>query len=135
MESLSTCPTIWLIDDDEDDRLLLESAFQSVDPSIELLLLPDGEEVLPILAQCSNTPRLILLDINMPGKNGFDTLRDLRSHPVYGQLPVIMLTTSADEADRRRSLLLGATHFLTKPLTFSQLKQLAQVLIQEWELV
>ncbi|HLK98169.1 MAG TPA: response regulator [Hymenobacter sp.] len=128
------CPSVWIVDDDEDDQLIIQSAFGDADLSIKVLLLNDGTELLPKLDECTELPRLILLDVNMPRKNGFETLKELRSIPAFADLPVIMLTTSADKADRERSLSLGATRFLTKPLTYPQLKALTQELSQQWQL-
>lgn len=127
-------PTIWIVDDDEDDQLFIRTAFMNSRPSVTVLTLGDGDELLPRLSQCAVLPRLILLDINMPRKNGFETLKELRSVPNFADLPVVMLTTSSDEEDRQRSLAAGANHFLTKPLTQEQLRQLAQELSRQWEL-
>ena len=127
-------PTVWIVDDDEDDQQFIRSAFLDGEPPVHVLSLSDGEELLPILAKCAELPRLLLLDINMPLKNGFETLKELRSIPAYAELPVVMLTTSSAEDDRQRSLLLGAIGFLTKPLSYDQLRQLAQQLSQQWAL-
>ena len=129
-----TTSTVWLVDDDEDDQLFIRSAFKDGQPSIDVLALSDGAELLASLAECIELPRLILLDINMPRKNGFETLAELRSVAGFADLPVVMLTTSSAEEDRQRSLALGANHFMTKPLTYQQLRQLAQELSIEWEL-
>ena len=133
MHQLNT-PTIWLVDDDEDDQHLVRSAFLDCQPSITIVVLDDGEELLPKLIEADTLPQLILLDVNMPRKNGFDTLEQLRSIADYAHLPVVMLTTSSSEQDRQRSLALGANHFLTKPLTYQQLRQLAQEISHQWML-
>ena len=122
------------MDDDEDDQLFIRSAFLTGQPPITILTLNDGTELLPMLATCVELPRLILLDVNMPLMNGFETLKQLRSVADYADLPVVMLTTSSAEDDRERSFALGANHFLTKPLTFEQLRALAQELSQQWVL-
>jgi len=129
-----TTPTVWVVDDDEDDQLFIRSAFMDSQPPITVLTLSDGDELLPMLSECVELPRLILLDVNMPRKNGFETLEGVRSVADFAHLPVVMLTTSSDEEDRKRSLALGANHFLTKPLTHEQLRQLAQELTREWAL-
>ena len=133
MQQLTT-PTVWLVDDDEDDQLFIRSAFRDGQPPITVLTLSDGDQLLPKLRACVELPRLILLDVNMPRKNGFETLKELRGVADFADLPVVMLTTSSDDEDRKRSVALGANHFLTKPLTHEQLRRLAQQLIQQWEL-
>lgn len=127
-------PTVWIVDDDEDDQLFIRSAFMSGQPPIDVLLLSDGDQLLPKLNESAQLPRLILLDVNMPRQNGFETLKELRSTPGFAKLPVVMLTTSSAEDDHKRSLALGANKFLTKPLSIDQLKKLAQELSREWEL-
>ncbi|CAN5535353.1 response regulator [soil metagenome] len=128
-------PSVWLVDDDEDDQRLICSAFLEGDPSIQIRTLNDGEELLPALVNCPKLPLLILLDINMPRQNGFETLTELRNIPAFSDLPVIMLTTSSADEDRQRSLALGANQFLTKPLSYKQLRYMAQALSQEWALL
>lgn len=131
---LPITPTIWIIDDDEDDQHFIRAAFTDCQPAINIVSLSDGEELLPKLTEADELPRLILLDVNMPRKNGFETLKELRAIADYADLPVVMLTTSSAEEDRQRSMALGANHFLTKPLTYDQLRQLAQELSQQWVL-
>ena len=127
--------TVWLVDDDEDDQRFICSAFLDGAPSIQVRTLDDGEELLPALASCEQLPRLILLDINMPRQNGFETLEALRNSPAFAHLPVIMLTTSSDNEDRQRSLRLGANQFMTKPLSYKQLRQMAHALSEQWALI
>ena len=124
--------TVWVVDDDEDDQLFIRAAFEKGTPPITVFGLTDGVELLPKLASCSKLPRLILLDINMPLKNGFETLRDLRAIPAYATLPVVMLTTSSHGDDRNRAFALGANHFLTKPLSQEQLQAMATALTSQW---
>ncbi|WP_245776867.1 response regulator [Spirosoma endophyticum] len=78
---------------------------------------------------------MILLEINGSFKNGFETLEDLRSNPAYAHLPVIMLTTSSAPEDRQRSIRLGVNQFLTKPLGYESLRQMAHELAQQWALL
>ncbi|GAB2575180.1 response regulator [Spirosoma areae] len=127
--------TVWVVDDDEDDQLLIRSAFENGKPPVSVLTLNDGAELLHKLAECAELPHLILLDINMPIKNGFETLKELRNIPAYAHVPVVMLTTSSAENERKRALALGANQFLTKPLSFDHLGQLAQKLREQWKLV
>ena len=129
-----TAPTVWVVDDDEDDQLFIRSAFLTGQPAINVLTINDGDELLSKLSECTELPRLILMDVNMPGKNGFDALKELRSVAAFADLPVVMLTTSSNEADRKRSLALGANQFLTKPSAQQQLRDLTQELSRKWEL-
>lgn len=125
--------SVWVIDDDEDDRLIIQSAFKEIDRPISVLTFTDGDQVLPTLTRCDQLPRLILLDINMARQNGFDTLLQLRNTPHFSQLPVVMLTTSADPSDRQQSLALGASQYLTKPASYRQLVALIRELTKQWE--
>ncbi|RYF49692.1 MAG: response regulator [Cytophagaceae bacterium] len=127
-------PTVWVVDDDEDDRLFISSAFEDTPCPISVLTLADGDQLLPKLASCQKLPRLILLYINMGRQNGFDTLTQLRSTPTFAHLPVVMLTTSSDNQDLQRSLALGANQFMTKPANYNQLVVLAQGLTEQWAL-
>ncbi len=106
-----TTPLVWLIDDDEDDQLFIGSAFREAYPSVAVLTLSDGGELLPALAQSTQRPKLILLDVNMPRMNGFETLKELRCITEYTDLPVVVLTTSSADENRQRSLALGPTSF------------------------
>lgn len=133
MEQLTT-PAVWIVDDDEDDQQFIRSAFLNGAPSVSVRSLYDGEELLPALRECTDLPKLILLDINMPRKNGFETLAELRGITEFASLPVIMLTTSSADEDRLHCLALGATRFLTKPTHYEQLRELAQELSQQWVL-
>ena len=126
--------SVWVIDDDEDDRLIIQSAFKEIDRPISVLTFTDGDQVLPNLAHCDQLPRLILLDINMTRLNGFDTLQQLRSIPKFSHLPVVMLTTSSDASDRQQSLALGANQCLTKPASYRQLVALIRKLTEQWDL-
>lgn len=128
-------PTVWVVDDDEDDQLFIRSAFGNGEPPVKVLVLNDGADLLPKLAECDELPRLVLLDINMPRKNGFETLRELRAIADYADLPVVILTTSSAKHEHEHSLALGANQFLTKPLSFNQLSVLAQELSKQWKLV
>lgn len=131
---LNTTPSVWVVDDDEDDQIFIQSAFEDIDKEIFVLPLTDGDQLLPRLTNCDKLPQLILLDINMTRQNGFDTLAQLRNTSAFAHLPVVMMTTSSDNADRQRSLALGANQFLTKPANYNQLVNLVKDLTEEWAL-
>lgn len=127
----NTKPQVWLVDDDDDDLMLLAVAFERVAPTVVITRLQDGEDLLPLLGQ-SAPPNLVILDLNMIRSTGFQTLKSLRENPNFGQLPVVVLTTSENPEDQRRSKALGANDFYTKPSRFDELTQLAAKLVQQW---
>lgn len=130
-----TTPSVWVVDDDEDDRIFIQSAFEDIETEVSVMTLNDGDQLLPKLVDCEQLPRLILLDINMARQNGFDTLAQLRNTSAFAHLPVIMLTTSSDNTDRQRSIALGANQFVTKPASYNQLVTLVKGLTEQWKLV
>ncbi|MBD2699004.1 response regulator [Spirosoma sp. BT702] len=129
-----TPPSVWIVDDDEDDRLFLRSAFEDMTNPVSVLTLNDGDQLLPKLANSAELPQLILLDINMTRQDGFETLAQLRNSPKFASLPVVMLTTSSDNSDRQRSMALGADQCLTKPASYKQLVGLVKGLTEQWAL-
>lgn len=132
---MKTLLAIWVVDDDEDDQYLFAEAFGRIMPRVAIKQLTDGEELLSCLQATAVLPRLVLMDLNMPRLTGFETLKQLRSVAAYQQLPVIMLTTSEEEADKRKSFALGANGFLTKPASQSGILAMFQQLLREWEVI
>jgi DNA-binding response OmpR family regulator len=116
---------ILMTDDDEDDRNLSKMAFERLESKNELDFAEDGDELMEVLTTKvganEKLPDIILLDLNMPGKNGFDTLKEIKSDPRLKQLNVIIFTTSKAEQDRIDSLSRGADGFLVKPPNFNKL--------------
>jgi CheY-like chemotaxis protein len=132
--------TILVADDDEDDCLLVKEAFLESRLLNDLRFVADGEELLDYLYRrnqyanpaVSPCPGLILLDLNMPRKDGREVLRQLKADPVLRSIPVVVLTTSEDEMDILRSYDLGANSFITKPVTFEALVQVIRSLGHYW---
>jgi len=120
--------TILLADDSDDDVLLIQLAFKAaqIPPSTQLQVVRSGEEAIAYVkgegkyADRADHPQpsLLLLDLIMPGTDGFDVLRSLRSEPKLRRLKVIVLTTSADPAKASEAYRLGANAFLVKPGSF-----------------
>ena len=125
-------PAVWVVDDDEDDQFLLSVAFKNFTPPVPIKQLYDGEELLPNLEAAASLPQLVLLDLNMTRKNGFETLVEIRSFPKYKNLPVIVLTTSSMESDKTLSYSLGADGFLTKPHSNEDTVIMLKLLALEW---
>jgi DNA-binding response OmpR family regulator len=78
------------------------------------------------------TPNLILLDLNMPGKNGFEVLRDLKAHEGLRKIPVVILTSSQDKRDVSRGYNIGANSIMLKPLSFDEMANAMQSLCEYW---
>ena len=131
---------ILLADDDPDDRMLTKRALRKSRLANELRTVEDGEELMRYLRREDeysdpvNAPRpgLILLDLNMPRKDGREALREIKSDPKLRRIPVIVLTTSEAELDILRSYDLGVNAFVTKPVTFDGLANAIRRLGEFW---
>jgi len=132
--------TILMADDDADDRLLAKDALAECNLNGELHFVEDGEELFDYLerrgkyAELANSPRpsLILLDLNMPRKDGREALREIKSHPEFRKIPVIVLTTSNADTDIAQIYDLGANSFISKPVTFDSLVKMMRILGNYW---
>lgn len=132
--------TILMADDDLDDCILARDALEESHLTNELRFVGDGEELMDYLyrrgkysrLESSPRPGLILLDLNMPKKDGREALREIKSDPDLREIPVLVLTTSKADEDIHRSYYLGANSFITKPVTFSSLIDVIQTLGKYW---
>lgn len=132
--------TILLADDDPDDRQLTRDAFAQNRLANELHTVEDGEELMDYLhrrngyakLQGKPLPGLILLDLNMPRKDGREALKEMKADPELRRIPIVVLTTSKAEEDILRSYDLGVNSYVTKPVTFKSLVELIKVLGQYW---
>lgn len=132
--------TILMADDDADDRLLAREALEESGIEGDLRWVEDGEELLDYLhrrgrwAPPADAPRpgLILLDLNMPRKDGREALREIKADPALRRIPVVVLTTSAADRDVMGSYDLGANSFVTKPVTFEGLVGAMRALRAYW---
>lgn len=132
--------TILMADDDADDRLLTKDAMRDARVVNDLRFVVDGQELMDYLyrrgryAEPSSAPRpgLILLDLNMPKKDGREALKEIKADSDLRRIPVVVLTTSKAEEDIYRSYDLGASSFITKPVTFEGLVDLMKTMGQYW---
>lgn len=132
--------TILLADDDADDRMLAQDALEESRLANDVRFVEDGEQLLDYLyrrgdyVSPSDSPRpgLILLDLNMPRKDGREALRHIKADESLRRIPVVVLTTSKAEEDVYRSYDLGVNSFITKPVTFEGLVEVMKVLGQYW---
>jgi two-component system response regulator len=132
--------TILMADDDPDDRQLTREAFEENHLANDLRFVEDGEELLDYLNQrgkyaapgAAPLPGLILLDLNMPRKDGREALQEIKSDPRFRAIRVIVLTTSKAEEDVVRSYDLSAASYITKPVTFERLVDVVKTLGKYW---
>lgn len=126
-----------MADDDADDRMLTKEALEESRVLNDLRFVEDGEELIEYLkrrGKYEDAPRpgLILLDLNMPRKDGREALKEIKSDPDLRRIPVVVMTTSKAEEDIYRSYDLGASSFITKPVTFDRLVELMKTMGQYW---
>ena len=141
MEKVNGNPILILMaDDDADDRMLTRDALEESRVLNELRFVEDGEELMDYLtrkgkyanAEDSPRPGLILLDLNMPKKDGREALKEIKSDPNLRRIPIVIMTTSKAEEDIFRSYDSGASSFITKPVTFDRLVELMRTLGEYW---
>ena len=131
---------ILMADDDADDRMLTRDALEESRVLNELRFVEDGEELMQYLTrqgkfvnpEDSPRPGLILLDLNMPKKDGREALKEIKSDPNLRRIPIVIMTTSKAEEDIFRSYDSGASSFITKPVTFDRLVELMRTLGEYW---
>jgi CheY-like chemotaxis protein len=131
---------ILLVEDNEDDVVIIQEAFAVARLVNVINTVQDGEEALAYLRQqgrykVASMPGLILLDINMPKKNGFEVLDEMKADPKLRCLPVVMLTTSEREEDIARSYATGACSYIRKPVDLDQLAKVVEQFELYWTLV
>jgi CheY-like chemotaxis protein len=129
-----------MADDDPDDRLLIKEAFEESLITNSIYFVEDGVELMDYLYKSDQfappaeapTPDLILLDLNMPRKDGREALAEIKNDPQLRYIPVVVLTTSKAEEDIMRSYDIGAASYITKPVTFDGLVESIRGLGQYW---
>jgi CheY-like chemotaxis protein len=129
---MSKIYSVLIVDDDADDREIIRDAFQASFKESDYVFIENGEKLIEYLENCDNLPSLIMLDLNMPGKDGREALKDIKSNADFRQIPTIVFTTSSSEKDRQMSYDLGANCFITKPDTFNKLVELTQSIGKLW---
>lgn len=131
---------ILIADDDADDRDMIKDAFTENRLLNELRFVCDGEELMDYLlrrkkyqnASSSPRPGLILLDLNMPKKDGREALKEIKNNPDLKTIPIVVLTTSKAEEDIYRTYDLGVNSFITKPVKFDSLVAVTKDLGRYW---
>lgn len=132
--------TILVADDDADDRMMIEEALKENRLANDLRFVKDGEELMSYLerrgeyrdAERSPRPGIILLDLNMPKKDGREALAEIKSNPSLRSIPVVVLTTSKVQEDVYRTYNLGVNSFIRKPVTFDAFIALTREIGRYW---
>jgi CheY-like chemotaxis protein len=131
---------ILIADDDEDDRLMAQEALEEARLANHIHYVEDGEQLLDYLHRRGKytalhkmpLPGLILLDLNMPRKDGREALRDIKADPTLRRIPFVVLTTSKAEEDILRTYDLGVSSFIVKPVSFESLVEVMKTLARYW---
>jgi CheY-like chemotaxis protein len=128
-----------MADDDEDDRDLARDALEGTRLGERMEFVVDGQDLIdylrhdgPYAEAPTPRPSIILLDLNMPRKDGREALAELKADDSLRQIPVVVLTTSSDELDVQNAYDLGASSYITKPVTHTQLADVMQMVARYW---
>lgn len=140
MSERGTGKTILLADDEDNDAMLITRAFKKAEIHAQLRRVKDGEEAVAYLRgdgayadrSINPFPDMLLLDLKMPRKSGFEVLKWVRHHEQYKRLVAIVLTSSKQALDINKAYDLGANSYLVKPLNFDELLNLSRLLHQFW---
>ena len=130
---------ILIADDDADDRMFLEQAMRQNGYKQGIQFVHDGEELMDYLnregqynSQNAPWPSMLILDLNMPRKNGFQALLEIKEDPKLRRLPVIVMTTSSADEDVLKTYNLGVNSFVTKPFNYNRLVEIVGTLKAYW---
>jgi CheY-like chemotaxis protein len=129
---------ILVAEDDMDDRFLLQTAFHETGDDEQLEFVQNGIEVIDYLDSAATKgderafPEIIILDLNMPKKNGKEVLSEIKQHPLFKRIPVIVYTTTRNEVEVRKCYELGANTYIVKPISFDSLCRVVQSIKTYW---
>lgn len=126
--------TIFYTDDDEDDLSIFTDAVESLPRKIELMTYNGGDKLLKAIYNPPPTPNVVFLDLNMPGKNGFDVLSELRNSETKSDIPVVIFSTSNEPTIIEKCRKLGANFFITKPVLMKDIvRSIEHALEIDWK--
>lgn len=128
---------ILIAEDDADDRFLLQTAFEEKGFNDRLEFVENGIDLIASLNErqkktIPNYPKFILLDLNMPKKDGREVLRELKQHEVYKKIPIVIFTTTRNENEIRRCYEMGANTYVIKPANFTELLNTIEQIRTYW---
>ncbi len=123
---MDTAKTIYLVDDDPDDRMFISQAFHQVTPGVKVVEATSGFELLTLILQEKDpNTTLILMDINMPKMSGLETLKALKSDFKLSHIPVVMISTTSNPSYIKSAYAEGIVDFICKPSTLKGFTDLA----------
>ena len=131
---------ILIAEDDPDDRMLIKEALEEARLANPLQFVVDGVELMDYLHRENQyadlkgqpLPGLILLDLNMPRKNGIEAIQEIKANGSFKQIPIIVFTTSKAEEDIIRTYNLGVNSFISKPVSFEEFLEVVRTLTKYW---
>ena len=122
---------VLVTDDNAADYFLIQKALQECCPEVRLEWVKDGVELLAHLQKRPH-PDVVLLDLNMPRKNGFEALNDIKARPELSHIPIVVLTTSRDEEHILQAYQVGSSGFIRKPASYPDLKKFMSAFARYW---
>ena len=128
-------PDIFYVEDDQDFAFIMQYAVKEVKDDLVVRIVEDGSEAMRMLNQFveeQHKPKLIMLDLNLPGLSGLDLLKKIKEIAYFKYVPVILFSTSDDPIDVKRSLEFGANAYLTKPDGYNNLITCIQSVYDFW---
>ena len=125
---------IFVVDDDADDRLIINDALSQKLPETEIREFSNGQHLLDALQELNalEHPSMIIVDLNMPGKDGRSAVSDIKNDPELRLIPVIVCTTSTSLLDKISCYSAGANCFVSKPTTFGEYYMLFSTIVDLW---
>jgi len=131
---MNTELTVFYADDDIDDLDFFRDVINSIGQKIKLFTHDRGDNLLTALRNPPPVPQIIFLDLNMPGKSGFDVLEELKSSDDFKDIPVVAFSTSSDDHNVSKCMKLGASFYVTKSTSFDSLKRsIEHTLSIDWQ--
>ena len=110
---------IIIVENDEDEQLFMKEGFETADLFEIVAVVSNGDTLLQWLSQHINSlPDIVLSDLNMPGKNGYDVINEVKSNPLYSHIPVVITSTSSTRTIMEKCIAAGASDYVVKPETF-----------------
>ena len=125
---------VFIVDDDEDDRTILRDAFLDNGYADHFVLFQSGVQLMEQLQEGTETPSLIIIDLHMPGKDGRELIRELKTNPTFKAIPVVIFSTGMIVEIRNQLLQMGANSVVSKPNTYDEIVQMTSCIGTLWNL-